>query len=80
MKKFNELKKNDIIKVEDYIFKITGYNEEYKSYYIEGKKINDNDSNSTYIMFLTTEEEYNKYDKWSKLHFIPFNEVSEVIR
>lgn len=76
MKQFNELKKGDIIKVENYIIKVGDYNEKYKAFYCEGKKINDY---ATYLTFLTTEEEYNKKDKWDKLHFIPFNKDCEVL-
>ena len=76
MKKFNELKVNDIIKINDYTLKITSYNEQLKSYHLEGKKKNDY---STYLAMLVTEEDYNKMDKTSKLYCIPFNKVSEVL-
>lgn len=76
MKKFNELKTNNIIKVQGYTFKVTRYNEELKGYHLEGKKKNDC---STYLAMLVTEEDYNKMDKISKLYCIPFNKVSEVL-
>ena len=65
MKKFNELKVNDIIKINDYTLKITSYNEQLKGYHLEGKKKNDY---STYLAMLVTEENYNKMDKISKLY------------
>ena len=76
MKKFNELKRNDIIKVQGYTFKVTRYNEELKGYHLEGKR--DKDC-STVLAMLVTEEDYNKMDKISKLYCIPFNKVSEVL-
>lgn len=76
MKKFNELKINNIVKVDDYTLKITSYNEQLKSYHLEGKKKNDC---STYLAMLVTEEDYNKMDKISKLYCIPFSKVSEVL-
>lgn len=76
MKKFNELKRNDIIKINDYTLKITSYNEELKGYHLEGKR--DKDC-STVLAMLVTEENYNKMDKISKLYCIPFSKVSEVL-
>lgn len=76
MKKFNELRTNDIIKVEDYILKIWRYDKEKNSYYVEGKKANDY---ATYIANLVTDEDYNKMDRISKLFCIPFSKVSEVL-
>lgn len=76
MKKFEELKVNDIIKTNDYTLKVVGYNEQLKGYYLEGKKKNDC---STYLAMLATEEDYNKMDKISKLYCIPFNKIMEVI-
>lgn len=76
MKKFEELKANDIIKTNDYILKVVGYNEQLKGYHLEGKKKNDC---STYLAMLVAEEDYNKMDKISKLYCIPFNKIMEVI-
>lgn len=76
MKKFEELKVNDIIKTNDYTLKVVGYNEQLKGYYLEGKKKNDC---STYLAMLVTEEDHNKMDKISKLYCIPFNKIMEVI-
>lgn len=76
MKKFNELKINDVVKVNDYTLKITSYNEQLKGYHLEGKKKN---NHFTYLAILVTEEDYNKMDKISKFYCIPFNKVSEVL-
>jgi hypothetical protein len=76
MKKFNELKINDIVKVNDYTLKVTKYNEQLKGYHLEGKKKNDC---STYIGMLISEEDYNKMDEISKLYCISFDKVSEVL-
>ena len=76
MKKFNEIKTNDIIKVQGYTFKVTRYNEKLKGYHLEGKR---NKNYSTVLAMLVTEEDYNKMDKISKLYCIPFNKVSEVL-
>lgn len=76
MKKFEELKVNDIVKTNDYTLKVVGYNEQLKGYHLEGKKKNDC---STYLAMLVTEEDYNKIDKISKLYYIPFNKIMEVI-
>lgn len=76
MKQFNELKTNDIIKIKDYILKITRYNEDLKGYHCEGKKENDF---NTYLTLLVTEDDYNKLDKLSKLYCIPFNKDCEVL-
>lgn len=76
MKKFNELKINDIVKVNDYTLKITRYNEQLKGYHLVGKKDNDY---STYITLLVTEEDYNKMNNISKLYCIPFSKISEVL-
>lgn len=76
MKKFNELKTNNKIIVNDYVLKVTGYNEEFKGYYVEGRKNNDY---NTYIGLLVSNKQYNKMNKISKLYAIPFNKVSEVL-
>lgn len=76
MKKFNELKKNDIIKVENYTLKIERYDKNRNHYFVEGKKTNDN---ATYISMLVTDEDYNKMDKTSRLYCTPFSKVSEVL-
>nr|DAZ75989.1 MAG TPA: ATP synthase subunit alpha [Caudoviricetes sp.] len=76
MKKFEELKVNDTIKVNDYTLKITGYNKEFNGYYIEGRKNNDY---NTYISLLVPSKQYNKMDEISKLYATPFNKVSEVL-
>lgn len=76
MKKFNELKENNIIKVEDYTLKVGKYDKERNSYYVEGKKENDY---ATYISNLVTDEDYKKMDKISQLYCIPFSKVSEVL-
>lgn len=76
MKKFNELKENNIIKVEDYTLKVGRYDSNKNSYFVEGKKKNDY---HRYISMLVTDEEYNKMDKISKLYCIPFSKVSEVL-
>lgn len=76
MKKFSELKTNDIIKVNDYNLKITSYNEQLKGYHLEGKKKNDN---VTYIGLLVTEEDYSKMDEINRLYCIPFNKNCEVL-
>lgn len=76
MKKFSELKTNDIIKVNNYNLKITSYNEQLKGYHLDGKKKNDN---STHIGLLVTEENYNKMDEISRLYCVPFNKNCEVL-
>ena len=75
MKKFEELKVNDKIIINDYITKITGYSNELNGYYIEGRKNNDY---NTYISLLVPSKQYDKMDEISKLYCIPFNKVSEV--
>lgn len=76
MKKFNELKTNDIIKIKDYTLKIGRYNEELKGFYCEGKKKNDY---NTYLTLLVSEENYNKIDKISRLYCTPFNNECEAL-
>lgn len=75
MKKINELKTNDIIKIKDYTLKVGRYNEELKGYHCEGKKKNDS---ATYLTLLVSEEAYNKLDKISKMYCTPFNNDCEV--
>lgn len=75
MKNFNELKTNDTIKVLDYTFKITRYNEEIKGYHLEGKKHNET---NTILAMLVTEENYSKMNEVSRLYCIPFNKYCEV--
>lgn len=72
MKKFNELKINDIIKVNDYTLKITRYNEQLKGYHLEGKR---NKDYSTVLAMLVTEEDYSKLDEISRLYCIPFDNI-----
>lgn len=75
MKKFNELKTNDTIKVLDYTFKVTRYNRDLKGYHLEGRK---NKETNTILAMLVSEEDYSKMDKISRLYCIPFNEHCEV--
>lgn len=75
MQKFNSLKPNDKIIINDYILKITGYSEEFQGYYVEGKRNNDC---NIYIGLLVSDLQYNKMDEISKLYAIPFNKICEV--
>ena len=75
MKKFNELKTNDLIKTQGYTFKVTRYNNDLKGYHLEGKR---DKEPGTVLALLVTEENYSKMDEISRLYCIPFNKCCEV--
>ena len=72
--KFKELKKNDIIIINNLPYKVVDYIESLNGYMLEAHK-----EGFTYISLLVDDEHYNQMNDIDKLFTMPFSKVSEMI-